>query len=119
MWSQSQKEIIFFCFGTKNSIKKVIRLCNVSKNPKSTAVWSGNHYKSLVEPYKKSLELICEGHSHPSKHHDRHPSAIDVKFSNPGDIELIAFPFEKVVRGWVIGKSVTETIKAELLIELT
>ena len=114
MWSQSQKEILFFCLGQRNSVENVIRLCNVSKNPKNSAVWSEKCYKTLIEPHKKSLKIIAEGHSHPSKHHDRYPSKVDIENAIPGDIELIAFPSENLIRGWIIGRTKKQTLINEI-----
>lgn len=118
MWSQSRKEILFYCLGNGNSVEKVVRTVNVSRKPQNSAVCSENAYKSLIEPYKETLEIICEGHSHPSKHHDRYPSRVDIESSMPGDIELIAFPHEKMLRGWIMSSTLEKTKKNEIEIKI-
>lgn len=119
MWAQSNREILFLCLGNKNMVKKVVRLCNISRKPQNTAMWSENQRKSLIKTYKKSsFSIVAEGHSHPCKHHDRHPSRLDVECGEMGAVELIAFPYERVVRAWVIGSSVSHTKNQEMKIQL-
>lgn len=115
MWSLSTLEIAYICFGASQTITKVVRLCNISRSPKNFVCWNENQSKTLIKQVKKSgFSVVAYGHSHPSKHHDRHPSVFDIKYSKLNSIELIAFPDEGVIRGWVIKNTVQRTRKNEI-----
>ncbi|MGE3611724.1 MAG: hypothetical protein AB7I27_19190 [Bacteriovoracaceae bacterium] len=119
MWSQSQKEILFVCLGTKNSIKKVVRLGNYARDPKNYSFWSDFAFKWSVNRHKIACQkIIAYGHSHPSKRHDAHPSRVDLKFSTIGEIELIAFPAKNEVRAWKLGSNIKATLRKEIILKI-
>lgn len=119
MWSMSEREIMFMCLGSGNSVKKVLRLCNISQSPGSYCLGSKKHYKLLIKTHKKSdKKVLAWGHSHPGKYHSKYPSQTDIDYAESGGICLIAFPHSSVVRGWIIKKTLVETKKSEIQIKV-
>lgn len=115
MWSQSEKEINFICFGNDKTIKKVVRLSNIARFPQTHALWSENESKTLIsEKKKEGLLVLAWGHSHPKASHPQHPSSIDVQCINNGKIELIAFPSQLKINGWIIQKNLNATLEHQI-----
>jgi|GEM_PF-2525444 len=120
MWSMSEKEIMFMCLGSGNSVKKVLRLCNISTRPGNYCYASKRHYKLLIKTHKKPAEnVLAWGHSHPGKYHHKHPSQTDIDYAKSGEICLIAFPHSNVVRGWIMKTTVAKTKQNEVNIVIS
>ncbi len=119
MWSQSEREINFICFGNDKIIENVSRLSNLSRFPKSFSLESETERKVLVKEKKKNgYSLIANGHSHPSKYHDPHPSNTDIKYIEHGSLELIVFPFKGSIRAWIIRSTKRTTLNSEVKITI-
>ena len=119
MWSQSMKEINFICFGKGKVIENVYRLSNISNLPENYSYISDYENEMLIKEKKKQGQIImARGHSHPKKSHARHPSKDDVKYIRKGTIELIAFPGCSIVKAWKIEKSVKQTKKSEIILNI-
>lgn len=115
MWSMSEKEIYFVCIGNGNLVEKLVRLTNTSRNPYDRLCGSQNQYDFMLKSLKiASKNVLATGHSHPHSDHCRHPSRLDVKWLEKGKIELIAFPFEMVVKGWRIRSTLQKTLDTEI-----
>lgn len=115
MWSQSKKEINYLCVGTSNSIDKVVRLTNISRKPFNSMCEHLKQCDFLLKSLKiASKNILASGHSHPSKCHPKHPSVLDVLWLDKNSIELIAFPTDHLIKGWVIQRNLTETLRNEI-----
>lgn len=115
MWSQSEKEINFICFGNDKTIKKVVRLSNIARFPQTHALWSENESKTLIrEKKKEGLLVLAWGHSHPKASHPQHPSSIDVKYIETGMVELIAFSTSSKIGAWKISSNLRLTLINEV-----
>jgi proteasome lid subunit RPN8/RPN11 len=120
MWSQSEREINFICFGNDKIIENVSRLSNLSRYPKSFSLEGETERKVLVKEKKKNgYTVIANGHSHPSKYHDPHPSDTDIRFIERGSLELIVFPYKGSIRAWFIRPTKQSTLNSEVKISLT
>lgn len=114
-WGQSENEINIICFGNGKVIENVTRLRNISRVPKNYCLDSKIERKALIKEKKNSGQVVlASGHSHPSRHHDQHPSKADVKYIKEGTIELIVFPHRKYVQAWKIRTTVEDTLKSEV-----
>lgn len=115
MWSQSNKEINYICFGKGKFIENVYRLSNTSRIPENYSCWNESESKALIKEKKKSGQIVLAwGHSHPKKYHEQHPSLVDIKYIKKGAVELIAFPNKNLIKAWVIGSSLKETLNSEV-----
>lgn len=115
----SEREILFLGAGKSNTICHIERVPNSARGGRHQAEWSDeDYYFARKEVAARGLNVLCEGHSHPSPRSLRHPSEIDVKNIPEGTIELIVFPTEKAIRGWIIRKSIEQTLKNEVRLVL-
>ena len=119
MWSQSEKEINFICFGNGKRIEEVVRLRNTSLSPRKFAEWHEKVSKSIVRTMKsEGKKVIATGHSHPNRWNDQHPSKPDIEAIEEGQIELIVFPPTQSVRAWRIRKNLRMTLKSEVKLKV-
>lgn len=117
MWSQSKKEINYLCVGKENFIEKVVRLTNISRKPFNSLCEHQKQCDFLLKSLKIApRNIVASGHSHPSNCHPRHPSELDVEWLEKESIELIAFPLEQNIRGWIIKSNLKMTLSAEIKI---
>lgn len=115
MWSQSEKEINFICFGKGKQIEEVVRLSNTSSFPKKFASWHEKVSKTIIRTKEtEGKKVIAWGHSHPYKGNDQHPSKMDIKAIKKGQIELIVFPPKSEVRAWQICSTLKKTLLSEI-----
>jgi len=102
-WSQSLNEIIFIAAERNGVIEDAFRLINYSRAPRNYFEYCEIEKRKLISELKtKSFDKFYLSHSHPSKHHLRRPSPLDIKNTRKGTIILIVFPNEKVIGVWKI-----------------
>lgn len=119
MWGQSTKEIAFICLGKGKNIEDIYRLSNIANNTANFYTENNNERKMLLrEKRKKGQIVLANGHSHPKKHHNQHPSNTDIKY-NIGTIQLIIFSPYRKIGAWKIRKTKSETLSSELEIKIT
>lgn len=119
MWSLSEKEINFICFGKGNQILEVVRLANTASSPKRFACWHEKVSRDIVRTRKlEGKKVIAWGHSHPDKGNDQHPSKTDIEAISKGKVEIIVFPPTQSIRAWKIQKTLTGTLNSEILITI-
>lgn len=114
-WALSRNEIYFLCFGKNNLVAKAVRISNISASKKNTFVWDRVERSDIEMKMKKmDLKLLAEGHSHPSRHHLRHPSLKDRRYLSRKIPQIIAFPIEQEIKCWMLKETSKETLKNQI-----
>jgi proteasome lid subunit RPN8/RPN11 len=114
-WSQALTEVVFVAAGNGNAITEVFRLRNTSGAPRNFFDFDENQYRKVrVNIRNMGLEIICFAHSHPSKHHQSHPSQVDLEGLPKNSIQMISFPNDLKIRVWKLKSTIDETRKNEI-----
>lgn len=118
-WGQALSEVMFLAIGKDNKITDASRVTNISRAPRNYCDYSKKEFNEKIKEIEANgLEVVCMGHSHPHKNHLRYPSKSDWQYLPKKFPQLIVFPHETELKGWIFSTTYSKTLESSIDIKL-